>query len=70
LPINRALEDKNKPDGWQSRYYGEKTPALSLHFICDSNKGVRFLTFFTGKEGDFGYLEEIIRGENVHTLNS
>jgi asparagine synthase (glutamine-hydrolysing) len=70
LLINRALEDKNKPDGWQSRYYGEKTPALSLHFICDFNKGVRFLTFFTGKEGDFGYLEEIIRGENVHTLNS
>ena len=70
LLINRSFEDKNKIDGWQSCYYGEKIPALSLHLICDSNKGVRFLTFFTDKEGNFSYLEEIIRGENAHTLNS
>jgi len=50
LFINRAKEDDNKPDGWQSRYYGEKTPGLSIHLKCSSNDGCEFITIFTDRE--------------------
>jgi len=45
--INRAKEDNKNPDGWQSRYYGEKIPALSIHLKCISNNGCDFITIFT-----------------------
>ncbi|MGB4645850.1 MAG: alginate lyase family protein, partial [Dictyoglomaceae bacterium] len=54
--VNRAKEDDNALDGWQSRYYGEKTPALSIHLICESNNGCKFTTLFTDKEE---YCEKI-----------
>jgi len=50
LIINRAKEDDKNPDGWQSRYYGEKTPALSIHLKCESQDGCNFVTMFTDKE--------------------
>jgi len=48
--VNRAKEDDNEPDGWQSRYYGEKTPALSIHLKCRSYNGCKFTTLFTDRE--------------------
>jgi len=48
--INRAKEKDNEPDGWQSRYYGEKTPALSIHLKCRSYNGCKFTTLFTDRE--------------------
>ncbi|MGC8690986.1 MAG: alginate lyase family protein [Caldisericum sp.] len=69
LVINRAVEDNKNPDGWQSRYYGEKIPALSLHFICSSKKGVKFFTFFTAKEKNYFHLKEVIGGENAFALD-
>lgn len=48
--INRAKEDFDNPDGWQSRYYGEKTPALSIHLVCETDGDCEFMTIFTDKE--------------------
>lgn len=56
--INRAKEDKNEPDGWQSRYYGEKLPALSIHLKCKSEDGCEFISIFTDNEE---YREKIRR---------
>jgi len=47
LFINRAKKDEREPDGWQSRYYGEIIPALSLHLKCVSNEDCDFITIFT-----------------------
>ncbi|HEC93014.1 MAG TPA: alginate lyase family protein [Candidatus Atribacteria bacterium] len=47
--VNRARTDFFVPDGWQSRYYGEKIPALSVHVICCSKNGCEFTTLFTDK---------------------
>ncbi len=49
LTINRAKDDVVCPDGWQSEYYGEKRPALSLHLFCNSRNGCTFVSLFTDK---------------------
>jgi hypothetical protein len=47
LVVNRITDDPKFPDGWQSRYYGEKTPALSVRLTCKSNNGCNFVSMFT-----------------------
>ncbi|MCF6158691.1 MAG: alginate lyase family protein [wastewater metagenome] len=49
LTINRAKDDVVNPDGWQSGYYGEKCPALSVHLLCNSENGCKFTSLFTEK---------------------
>jgi len=45
LSIKKA-ESGAHPDGWCSRYYSEKFPALSLRLNIESNSGVEFTTEF------------------------
>ncbi len=45
MKINRA-KPAPEPDGWHSRYYAEKSPALSISLSLESCSGVEFTTRF------------------------
>jgi asparagine synthase (glutamine-hydrolysing) len=44
----RAFDDGQSVEGWHSRYYGEKLPALGVTATCASSEGALFSTVFTG----------------------
>lgn len=58
LTINRAKDDILCPDGWQSGYYGEKRPALSLHLVSNSENECTFVSLFTDKYDLVSYREK------------
>lgn len=46
IEVNRALNNEFH-DGWQSRYYGYKSPALSVHLIYRGKENCNFISLFT-----------------------
>ncbi|MCP4049311.1 MAG: hypothetical protein GY730_01205 [bacterium] len=46
LIVNRAQDDVEYPDGWSSRYYGQKDPAVSVRLKIISSSGCQFKTIF------------------------
>jgi hypothetical protein len=46
ISVRRAYDDENKPDGWQSRHYGQKTPAVSVRLVCKSDSGCKYKCTF------------------------
>jgi hypothetical protein len=68
--VKRAFADDKYPDGWQSRYYGERTPALSFHMISKSSMGAKFVTLFSGNEYNYSEVIKMVGGENAFTFNT
>lgn len=48
--VNGGLDRDELPDGWQSRYYGEKKPVLSIHLICESPHACTFTSLFSASK--------------------
>lgn len=49
LTVVRAKDDVEYPDGWQSRFYAEKLPALSVRLSCELAQGCEFSSLFYEK---------------------
>ena len=58
--------DENSTRGWRSRYYGEKSPAISV-ILSTQSAGVTFWTAFSPEGNDPPSPEEIVR--LINTLN-
>ncbi len=70
LTVNKAFAHNETPDGWQSPYYGEKIPALSVHFTCSADNGIMFFTLFTANIDSLDIFKRIMEGGYAHTANS